>query len=87
MRFCETISMIPRIKGKRSNSLARINQSNEKIVSKFYQFYPTCYGRVIEHTPLLKAVSASRPLSVSSNRMRAYRSRTSASIRGWSLQF
>lgn len=39
------------------------------------------------HTPLLSAVSASRSLSVSSNNMREYRSRTSASIRGCSLQF
>ena len=35
MRFCGTISTIPRIKGKQFNSLARINQSNEKLSVSF----------------------------------------------------
>lgn len=83
MRFCGTISMISRMGFKQFHSLARISQSNEKLLVSFTKDH----GRDIKHTPLLKAVSASRPLSVSSNKMRAYRSRTSASIRGWSLQF
>lgn len=44
MRFCETISMIPRIKGKQFNSLARINQSNEKLLVSFTSFTRSVTG-------------------------------------------
>lgn len=37
MRFCGTISMIPRIRDKQFHSLARINQSNEKLSVGFTQ--------------------------------------------------
>ena len=66
-----------------THPVAQVNLVKYKSVS----FPVKHHGKMSVHTPLLNAVSASRSLSVSSNNIRAYRSRTRASMRGWSLQF